>query len=669
MPPSRDDESTAPSALRKGAACLQCRKRKMRCDAGQPHCANCVKGKKGLSLVQLYNHHLSHSKADCQYAAGRAKTKTQLLREKIQDLESKIRALEQHSSARHASSPGESSSSSPNNGSSGDQDDAEFPSPVSEFRAVLGVPASGSSSSASAAVSSTGPDFDLSQSSDLYNPELFSIWGPPPAIDPSFSPVGSSAKWWERPEPPPDIRNYLVNVFLGRSDDFHFYLNKPRFLLSLDFPPPECPHPSLMNAIYLLGAHFTNSPEWTVHEPMFLARARESLLASLAHSDRLFDFLMASNLVAYYLYRTGRFLEGHHQTAGASRFAVRQVDPHSSSSSSLIDVTHSCGLHQIISPVLDDQQLGDVAARGARASAPWSVSDMSVRRPGSMLPPPRDGLEQGQRIIVFWQTYLLDKLGSAVTSLPGSLPDEADPLTEILTAWPRTLDEYERGDVRPDENATIRNLYEPYYSKTIRRRRETLQGLQAQITALHERASRLSPTYLADTSPQARAIFWQKFQDVEKAIANFSGQLPGLRCSGLMGEIPPTSTTDPINTVIFVTHTLAHLAVIQLHNSLAADVPTSYETCLKSAREILRLATALGPGDYARMAMEVILSYAWTISAQVLIRHQRNLNRRYEDATQVEHELDLIVQAMENLRGTYPVVEFQLQKVADWRRT
>jgi hypothetical protein len=49
---------------------------------------------------------------------------------------------------------------------------------------------------------------------------------------------------------------------------------------------------------------------------------------------------MASNLVAYYLYRTGpsipirirglgthgntgRFLEGHHQTAGASRFAVR----------------------------------------------------------------------------------------------------------------------------------------------------------------------------------------------------------------------------------------------------------------------------------------------------------------------------------------------------------
>lgn len=35
---------------------------------------------------------------------------------------------------------------------------------------------------------------------------------------------------------------------------------------------------------------------------------------------------------------------------------------------------------------------------------------MSVRRPGSMLTPPRNGLELGQRIIVFWQTYLLDKV-------------------------------------------------------------------------------------------------------------------------------------------------------------------------------------------------------------------------------------------------------------------
>lgn len=78
---------------------------------------------------------------DCQYAAGRAKTKTQLLREKIQDLESKIRALETASAARHSegnSPAGDSSSSSPHNGSSADPDDL-IGSPGSEFRTILGA--------------------------------------------------------------------------------------------------------------------------------------------------------------------------------------------------------------------------------------------------------------------------------------------------------------------------------------------------------------------------------------------------------------------------------------------------------------------------------------------------------------------------------------------------
>ncbi|KIO32536.1 hypothetical protein M407DRAFT_105280 [Tulasnella calospora MUT 4182] len=646
MPPLReDDPSNIPAALRKGAACLQCRKRKMRCDAGQPHCANCVKGKK-----------------DCQYAAGRAKTKTQLLREKIQDLESKIRALETASAARHSegnSPAGDSSSSSPHNGSSADPDDL-IGSPGSEFRTILGAAASGSSSSHgvnSAAVSLSG-DLDPHNSNDFYNPDYYtgstSLWGSTGAgldLPPSSSSASSSSvdgKWWEQPEPPREIRDYLVGVFLQRNEDFHFYIDKTRFLVSLDSQPPDCPHPSLLNAIYLLGCHFTNQPEWTVHEPMFLSRAREALLASLAHSDRLFDFLMASNLVAYYLYRTGRFLEGHHQTAGASRFAV------------------SCGLHQIVSPVLEDNQ--PESSRSIRASAPWSVSDMSVRRPGSMLTPPRNGLELGQRIIVFWQTYLLDKLGSAVTSLPGSLPDEADPLTEILTAWPRTLEEYELGDVRSDETATIRNLYQPLYSATVRRRPETLQGLQCQVTALHERALRLSPSY-ADKSPAARTQFWQKFTTVQEAIHNFMTTLPGLQNTGLYGEIPPSSPMAPINSVIFVTHTLAQLSIIQLHNSLATDLPTSYETCLTAAREILRLTQLLTSADFARTTMEVVLSYAWTICAQVLIRHHRTMLRRFEDVSRVDTELDCIVAALENLRGTYPVVDFQLRKVADWRRS
>lgn len=119
----------------------------------------------------------------------------------------------------------------------------------------------------------------------------------------------------------------------------------------------------------------------------------------------------------------------------------------------------------------------------------------------------------------------------------------------------------------------------------------------------------------ADKSPAARTQFWQKFAIVQEAISNFMTTLPALQNTGLYGEIPPSSPMAPINSVIFVTHTLAQLAIIQLHNSLATDLPTSYETCLTAAREILRLTQVLTPADYARTTMEVVLSVSRTIPA------------------------------------------------------
>ncbi len=85
-------------------------------------------------------------------------------------------------------------------------------------------------------------------------------------------------------------------------------------------------------------------------------------------------------------------------------------------------------------------------------------------------------------------------------------------------------------------------------------------------------------------------------------------QLPPLQNTGPMGEIPPASLLAPINLLIFNSHTLAHLSIIQLHHSLANEIPDSYDNCLASARDILQLALTLSPEDYPRMAMEVILS-------------------------------------------------------------
>ncbi len=75
-----------------------------------------------------------------------------------------------------------------------------------------------------------------------------------------------------------------------------------------------------------------------------------------------------------------------------------------------------------------------------------------------------------------------------------------------------------------------------------------------------------------------------------------------------MGEIPPVAATAPVNGIIFVIHTLAYLAIIQLHNSMAAEISQSYDRVLGAARGVLKLAQVLAPSDYIGIAFEVVLS-------------------------------------------------------------
>ncbi|TCD69269.1 hypothetical protein EIP91_008204 [Steccherinum ochraceum] len=71
--------SRSDTSLPRGAACLPCRKRKMRCDGGRPVCAQCVS---------------RNQSEDCEYATPQGATRTQLLEENIHILEARIQELE-----------------------------------------------------------------------------------------------------------------------------------------------------------------------------------------------------------------------------------------------------------------------------------------------------------------------------------------------------------------------------------------------------------------------------------------------------------------------------------------------------------------------------------------------------------------------------------------------
>ncbi|KAJ9107299.1 hypothetical protein QFC21_000749 [Naganishia friedmannii] len=74
---------TAKAPLRRGDACLFCRKRKLRCDALKPSCNQCIRARREL----------------CEYDQGKPKSKVKILEAKIAELESQMSNPQQASSS------------------------------------------------------------------------------------------------------------------------------------------------------------------------------------------------------------------------------------------------------------------------------------------------------------------------------------------------------------------------------------------------------------------------------------------------------------------------------------------------------------------------------------------------------------------------------------------
>lgn len=238
------------------------------------------------------------------------------------------------------------------------------------------------------------------------------------------------------------------------------------------------PHPCILNALYLHACSIAPpQQQLRQHEIRFLQRTRDAIQHSLNRSDRLLDGLRAQCLLAIWYYARGRVLEGYATTSAAARFAV------------------GCELNKIVSPVLRrGPENTNLITSGIAASAsglgvglPSLVSGASnagaaSRNPtGVSIPPslatsrhitlgfgtgllpsssftgpplaftqspapsrsnfildtPRTTRELGERILVFWRIFNLDRFWSVVSGLQPALSED-----EIMTVWPRVMEDY-----------------------------------------------------------------------------------------------------------------------------------------------------------------------------------------------------------------------------------
>ncbi|KAF8309042.1 hypothetical protein DL93DRAFT_1798742 [Clavulina sp. PMI_390] len=115
----------------------------------------------------------------------------------------------------------------------------------------------------------------------------------------------------------------LINLFLPFRSQWHFLADIPHFIycLSLPTPHPEAIHPCLLNVCYL-GACTSAGGALAAFKPHFLRRTRYFLQQSLMFADRHIHFLWANVILGVFLARERRIAECLALAGATGHFAV-----------------------------------------------------------------------------------------------------------------------------------------------------------------------------------------------------------------------------------------------------------------------------------------------------------------------------------------------------------
>ncbi|KIY72586.1 hypothetical protein CYLTODRAFT_28398 [Cylindrobasidium torrendii FP15055 ss-10] len=366
--------------LKRGTACLACRKRKSRCDGKRPVCTQCAKAHRG---------------DQCNFGDTKRKSRPQQLRGKATVLRDRVYELDFETSnypdshSAHPSPPGNDMGILP--GTSPCSDSVYPPSSASSQ--------SGSGSDSSPAASSSSAE---TLPHDYWNNEIDHILN----AAAEFSPLAGSPSLfnhlcqWNTADPLcMDNKSILVNICMGHRLQCWFDEGIGSRPLT-----EAARHSALMNTMYLFGCNRVRGSSYFARlEQLFLQRAVKDVNAGLGHSvsAMMIDIARASALLAVYFYSLGQSVDGYRYSFSAGRLAM------------------GLGLHQIRAPDLPGFFKNTTNSDGVH-----------------MPPAPVHSADTLDRVSAFWQIFLVDHCWSAALGLPTVIPETNDPETRITTPWP-----------------------------------------------------------------------------------------------------------------------------------------------------------------------------------------------------------------------------------------
>ena len=227
-----------------------------------------------------------------------------------------------------------------------------------------------------------------------------------------------------------------LEIFLSHSSRLGFSFHIPRFRKRIAVSTQTTlnrPHDALLATIALWAICISRN-NWTGPgvaevEQFILAHTLHAVPTALAAasaspgagclSERI-DFIQAEVLLALYFFCQGRLLEGRYHASAAM-------------SSVVIWKMHVCPLRTL------SGQPPEYNVSSMAGLSPTTSSNMEAL--------PRDAIELGERINLFWSAYVLDRCWSVALDSPSVLAyDNGEPGrgTSITTQLPRSLEWYEK---------------------------------------------------------------------------------------------------------------------------------------------------------------------------------------------------------------------------------
>ncbi|KAJ7459346.1 Zn(2)-Cys(6) binuclear cluster domain-containing protein [Mycena latifolia] len=258
------------SNLPRGKACMNCRRRKIKCDGHKPVCSQCLRS--------------PGTADDCEYPME-GRSRTQQLEETIKKLQTRIGELET----------------------------------TNDAAIVLHEPYDGGDASFMA--------LEMPQFVDSWPVQSPISHSPTSRVTTPTSSASSSTLVLE--EPPADVIEGLVDAFFSNFLQVGFFLDPSAFrhsaLLSFPFGHYSRPSPALLSAVYMWGSRLSPAPRHPVYnEDAFLVCTLQNIHQDLGgqHPQRVMHGIQAEVLLSFYYLTLGRPVEGIYHSSAAVSLAI-----------------------------------------------------------------------------------------------------------------------------------------------------------------------------------------------------------------------------------------------------------------------------------------------------------------------------------------------------------